>query len=110
MITWESHRFVYLAGPMSSLPDFNYPAFHRAAALLRRQLFTVINPAENPRESGTWVEYMRDSLVMLSRADAVATLEGWWNSKGAILEVHVARQLGMPVVAVQDLCGQETHA
>jgi uncharacterized protein DUF4406 len=94
----RSHCHFYLAGPMSGLPDFNYPAFSKTAAALRARGFTVINPAENPRQGGSWAEYMRDSLVMVSGADAVALLPGWEASKGARLEVHCARELGMPVV------------
>lgn len=39
---------IYIAGPMSGLPEFNYPAFNRAAAVLRAQGHHVENPAENP--------------------------------------------------------------
>lgn len=27
---------IYLSGPMSGLPDYNYPAFHRAGGMVRR--------------------------------------------------------------------------
>lgn len=40
-------RRLYLAGPMTGLPDFNYPAFHAAAAAWRAAGWTVANPAEN---------------------------------------------------------------
>ena len=39
---------VYIAGPMTGLPDFNYPAFNAAAAKLRALGLEVLNPAENP--------------------------------------------------------------
>ncbi|WP_371807265.1 DUF4406 domain-containing protein [Pseudomonas sp. KK4] len=38
----------------------------------------------------------------------VAVLPGWENSKGARLEVHIARELGMPVVNAHDLLSMET--
>lgn len=37
---------VYLAGPMSGIPRFNFPAFFAAAAVLRSQGFDVVSPAE----------------------------------------------------------------
>ena len=36
---------IYVAGPMSGLPAFNFPAFHEAAADLRACGFDVVNPA-----------------------------------------------------------------
>lgn len=43
-------KTIYLAGPMSNLPQFNFPAFHTAAAALRAQDFVVISPAETDPE------------------------------------------------------------
>lgn len=37
---------LYIAGPMTGLPDLDFPAFHEAAAKLRAQGHEVINPAE----------------------------------------------------------------
>lgn len=91
----------YLAGPMSNLPDFNYPAFHKAAALLRANGLHVENPAENPvPDCGTWAAYMRMALAQLVTCDAIALLPGWTASRGARLEHKVAVELGMRVVVL----------
>ena len=37
---------VYISGPMSGLPELNFPAFHAAAASLRAKGLDVVNPAE----------------------------------------------------------------
>ena len=43
-----SHK-IYIAGPMTGLPELNFPAFHAEAARLRAFGYEVINPAEiNP--------------------------------------------------------------
>ena len=90
---------VYLSGPMTGLPDFNRPAFHAAAAALRAQGHVVINPAEvDLGPDASWADYMRVHLAEIARRVArVFVLPGWEGSRGAQLEVHVARALGLPV-------------
>lgn len=38
---------VYLAGPMTGIADYNFPAFNAAAARLRAEGFDVVNPADH---------------------------------------------------------------
>lgn len=89
---------LYIAGPMSGLPGNNYGAFHAAAALLRAAGYAVENPAENPApRCGTWLAYMRMSLVQISRVDGLVMLPGWEQSRGARAEFSIACDLGLPV-------------
>lgn len=37
---------VYLSGPMTGYPNFNFPAFNERAAEWRREGWDVFNPAE----------------------------------------------------------------
>jgi hypothetical protein len=87
---------IYIAGPMTGLPDFNYPAFNAAAEELRAKGWHVENPAANPvPPCESWVGYMRMALAQLVTCDAIWLLDGWMASKGAQLEVEVARGLGL---------------
>lgn len=99
---------LYLAGPMSSYPDFNFPAFRAATARLRGSGYDVRSPHEwdeaehggrapSEREAKPWSYYLRRDLALLIECEAVAVLPGWRESKGASLEVHVAQSLGMPI-------------
>ena len=96
---WEMTA-IYLSGPMTGLPDYNYPAFNEAAAQLRQFGFRVLNPAEifGGDMTRSRSEYLKaDLLVLIQEAELVVTLPEWEQSAGARLEVEVAFQLGLPV-------------
>lgn len=89
---------VYISGPMTGLPECNFPAFHAAAAELRARGYEVANPAEiNAETGGDWHFYLRADIKALCDCDAIVLLPGWENSKGAHLELHVAHRLGLRV-------------
>lgn len=106
---------IYLAGPMRGLPEFNFPAFHAAAAVLRDMGHEVFSPAEkdiekygekllNPSgsedEAATNVGFsLRQALGMdlewiCAHGEAIALLKGWERSSGANAEFFTARALG----------------
>lgn len=110
---------LYIAGPMSRYPEHNFPAFHSAAAELRKAGFEVCSPAEVKLPCGcagglscslgehVWVEYLiADLREMLLKADALALLDGWHNSRGARVEEQLARGLGWPVESVNYWLGE----
>lgn len=109
---------IYLAGPMRGIPEFNFPAFHFAAAKLRAEGHDVFSPAEKDNERhGTDIskgnslgceEYaskqhgfnLREALLMdltyiCDQADAIALLPGWEKSSGANSEHSTAVALGL---------------
>jgi nucleoside 2-deoxyribosyltransferase len=115
-------RKVYVAGPMSGLPQFNFPAFDAAAADLRDRGFTVVSPAElddpQQRAAATASEdgdadklptryedfLARDAEYIVSdRVEAIVVLPGWEDSRGANFEVFLATSLGKPVFAYPEL-------
>jgi hypothetical protein len=89
---------------MTGLPEFNYPAFFRAARALEERGFDTINPARAEGREGcsSWVDYMRAGLRDVADCVGVALLPGWGASRGAALEAHVARSLDLPVKALDD--------
>ena len=91
---------LYIAGPMTGLPDHNFPAFHRVAAIVRELGFTVLNPAElvsEPPYNKPWDFYMRKALALLLCCDSILMLNNWTESKGAKIEWTLAQELGMKV-------------
>lgn len=92
-------RRVYVAGPMTGLPELNFPLFHRVTAELRARGALVVNPAElNPDPTADWTDCMRADLKALVDCDAIVLLPGWEKSRGATLEHHVASKLGLRVL------------
>ena len=116
---------VYLAGPMSGIPEFNFPAFHAAAAKLRAEGHEVFNPAEKDIErvgrdfskdypTGDAVQLAWDGVLtkreclatdtnwICKHAEAIALLPGWLNSTGACAEVALAKALGLQVLVLAE--------
>ena len=92
---------IYIAGPMSNLPELNFPAFHEAADRLRAAGHEVVNPADLCNDiAGQWAACMRRDLTAMLTCEAVALLPGWAKSRGATLECQVADALGMTCQAV----------
>lgn len=87
---------IYISGPMTGLPELNFPAFNAEAVRLRALGFEVVNPADiNPEPNTGWHECMRNDLKAL--------LDGWQQSAGAHLEMHVAHRVGMQIVIAKEV-------
>jgi hypothetical protein len=89
---------VYISGPMTGLPDNNYPAFFRAAAYLQSLGHDAVNPAAlNHGRDGGRHEIMRRDIEALLTCDVIYLLEGWEDSRGARLEYKIACEIGLTV-------------
>lgn len=91
----------YISGPMTGMPDLNFPAFHKAAAMLRATGNEVVNPAELDELDAaelSWEDYMRRDIRALVECTHIAMLPGWQNSKGATLEWQIADALGLRII------------
>jgi hypothetical protein len=107
-VSHEGKKIIYISGPMTGLPEYNYPEFNRVAAILEEKGYIVVNPTSTGFQRGwIWKQYLIVDLVMLltgggqyGAVDHVVTLDGWEKSKGARLEVHVARELEIPVESI----------
>lgn len=106
---------LYVAGPMTGIQAFNFPAFAAAAEALRAIGYDALSPHEVtlpcgctglPPQCGAddhaWREFVRHDLIaMLRHAEGVALLPGWERSRGATVERHLAEALEMKVHPVE---------
>lgn len=101
----------YLAGPMTGLPEYNYPAFSEACAVLRGAKIEVLSPHECPWPEGCnsvadaqaklgieklWEYMMAATREMLERSHGVILLPGWYTSRGALAELGIVREAKLP--------------
>lgn len=97
---------VYIAGPMSGIPGFNRKAFSNAERMLRNLGFRPINPAMLPTDLPEEA-YMPICFAMLEQCEAIYCLQGWEQSKGALMEMSKAMELGLKKLEAPDLIPPE---
>lgn len=89
---------IYIAGPMSGLPESNRPAFYAAAAKINSiEGFTAVNPAVLPASLPDKA-YLPICTAMIEAADGVYMLDGWEKSAGAKAERAYAKRQGKAIV------------
>lgn len=113
----------YLAGPMTGIPQFNFPLFESEATRLRAAGYDIVSPHEldspavqaaawaSPDGSlgsgtiagETWGDILaRDVKVVADQVDGILVLPGWVNSRGARLETFVAHLCKKPIHYASD--------
>lgn len=102
---------LYVAGGMSGYPEHNFPAFREATRILRGMGHQVTSPVEMNEAAGfdaetadnvepgfeQWATFLARDVKVVVDVDGVVVINGWEKSRGAALEVHVARELGKDI-------------
>lgn len=102
-------KSIYIAGPMSGLPEFNFPAFFAAQRQLEAQGWKVWNPAAKDEEAKLDPEAVKNGdaaraiatgfnfrdafswdMMRIIEGTGIYMLKGWEKSPGARAEHAVA--------------------
>ncbi len=112
---------IYLAGPMTGKPLFNYDAFMEAATLLRATPGNIVfnpverdvavydvdlffgNPEGDPVKAAEAGFDIREALAadlafIILHADAIAILPGWETSRGVLAEKAAAEAVSLEII------------
>jgi nucleoside 2-deoxyribosyltransferase len=114
---YKSMETIYIAGPMTGYPEFNFPAFDKAKETLKQNGWEVLSPADIDREMGfdptgktgnealpigMFENIVRRDVEAILQSDSIYMLSGWQNSRGARAELGVAEWLGIQVIFEND--------
>lgn len=91
---------VYISGAVTGKTDYT-ERFKQAERFLHGLGYEVINPVKimsHMPKSTTWEGYMAVSLALLAQADAIFSLYGWKESRGAVVERKTAEALNLEIL------------
>ena len=107
-------KTVYISGKMTGLEQSVYERNFRMGEEFYKALgFEVVNPCDlsaivlERKPNATYEDFMKEDLKALSGCTHIAMLEGWQNSPGARREKAEAKRLGLTIVYLRFLGGEE---
>jgi hypothetical protein len=92
---------LYLSGPITGHPEY-LKEFKEWETWLIDKGYQVFNPAELGEGLPDWHSYLKRDIPYLVDCDGVFAMPGWEGSKGAQLEIDIARRLEMKCLIVRD--------
>jgi hypothetical protein len=90
---------IYISGKITGIEDEAYKLFEIAENKLKLHGYDVVNPMKLPlNHDKSWESYMKECIVALMSCDTIYMLSNYYMSKGAFLEIGLAKELGMNVI------------
>ena len=100
---------IFIAGPMTGKPNYNFDAFDKAEEWLKWLGYRVVNPAnmgraalkkhgEVPYGSPAYKELLAATMNEVTKCNSIYMLKGWEKSRGAKQELSTAIDLGKEIV------------
>lgn len=98
-------KTIYISGKITGTDDYK-DRFLKAEQELRSRGFNVLNPVKAGKwlerylapEVPTWIQYMKQAIKLMMSADSVYMMKGYKESKGARLELFLAKILQYEII------------
>ena len=98
-------KTIYISGKITGTDDYK-DRFLKAEQKLRSRGFDVLNPVKVGEwlerylapEVPTWIQYMKQDIKAMMLADCIYMLKGYQESKGARLELFLAKVLKYEII------------
>lgn len=99
----RNHIKVYISGKVTGL-DEAFELFEKAEKPILALGLNPINPMKlNHDHDKLWESYMKVCIKELCDCDIVCTLSNYTESRGAKIEVGLAKQLNIPICTMETL-------
>lgn len=93
-------KMIYVSGPVTKNKNAT-EQFEDADKFIRKIGHIPLNPIRidppHPFKKDKWLYYMRKSVELLMKSDALFLLDGWEKSAGARIEFDLCVKLSIPI-------------
>lgn len=89
---------VYLSGKITGIEEQAKELFGKAELLLNDDKVEVVNPMVLTHDHDkSWNSYMKECIKALCDCDSIYMLSNYMDSEGALLELYIAKRIGLKV-------------
>lgn len=109
----KRNKAIFISGPMTGLPNYNFEKFNEVAAKLEKAGHKVVNPVKickkYKQETVIKDKSAFDAMVAEQQkaereeCDSIILLDGWEKSRGVRLELKTALDLDFKIFLEKDL-------
>lgn len=95
---------IYIAGKISGIEEQAEKTFSFVEKQLVLEGFDVVNPMKLPHNHNkSWESYMKECIAALVYCDIIYPIKGFEDSRGACIELQLAKDLGLKVLQISKI-------